>query len=300
MRVELPLVSVLTPSFEQGRFLGDCLASVGAQTYRSLEHIICDGGSSDETIDVLRAQQTAVRWVSEPDRGQAHALNKALALSRGEIIGWLNSDDAYFSPTAVADAARVFARRPDVDVVYGHAALIDAKGRLLHLIWVPPFSVRLLHLSNFLIQPAVFIRRSALGESVADEAYDYSMDRELWYRLSRAGSRFERLDRVLAAERHHPLRKVETRPDLAAADDARLVATYGVPAATRRKVTRKAVKVGSRLWGSRLLPQARGELAFAGGVDSFARLALRQVAMPRAAMTSEPPRPPAGRAASTG
>src|SRR5687768_13065408 len=109
----VPLVSVLTPSFNQGRFIGDCLRSVANQTYENIEHIVMDGGSSDETIDVLKATQGPVRWTSEPDRGQSHALNEALAASQGEYIGWLNSDDAYADRRSVAGAVEVFQKHPE-------------------------------------------------------------------------------------------------------------------------------------------------------------------------------------------
>ena len=114
-----PLVSILTPSFNQGRWLGDNLASVAAQSYGSIEHVVMDGGSRDETLDLLEATDGRVKWRSEPDRGQSHALNKALGASEGEYIGWLNSDDAYFSRDAVSDVVSVFDADPSVNVVYG-------------------------------------------------------------------------------------------------------------------------------------------------------------------------------------
>ena len=110
----------------------------------------------------------ALTWRSEPDDGQANAINKAFALSRGEIIGWLNSDDAYFGPDVVAQAVRVFEDRPDVAVVYGHALMIDATGCALQVMWVPSFDRRLLKLHDFIIQPAAFIRRSAVAKTLVD------------------------------------------------------------------------------------------------------------------------------------
>ena len=281
-----PVVSVLTPSFQQGRFIGDCIASVSNQTYPELEQIVCDGGSTDETIDVLRAAPATVRWVSEPDRGQSHALNKAFEASRGEIIGWLNSDDAYFDRDAVASVVEVFVQRPDVDVVYGHAALVNADGLVQHVMWVPHFDYRLLRRANFVIQPATFIRRSALGDRVVDEEFDHSMDRELWLRLG-AGHRFARVDQILAIDRHQPNRKVYTRSDLARADEGRLMAAYGIPPNARYRVPRKLFKVVSRLCGARLVRRASGPLAFDGHVDHPLRLLARQVAVFRGSMPFE-------------
>src|SRR5437868_3953200 len=97
------LVSVLTPSFNQRPWLKDNLESVSSQSYPNIEHIVMDGASTDGSVEILRNSLHNVRWLSEPDRGQSHALNKAFAESRGEIVGWLNSDDAYFSCDAVGD-----------------------------------------------------------------------------------------------------------------------------------------------------------------------------------------------------
>ncbi len=279
-----PLVSVLTPSLSQARWLGDALGSVARQTYPRIEQIVMDGGSTDGSVALLRAASPRVRWRSEPDRGQSHALNKAFAESEGEIIGWLNADDAYFAPDTVSEVTQLFARRPDVAVVYGHAALVNGDGLILHMIWAPPFNAPLLRLHNFIIQPTAFIRRSALGATLVDEAYESAMDRELWLRLDHR-CRFARLDRVLAIDRHHPGRKVYTRPDLARAEGERLVAAYGVPSGDWSRAKLKVCKIAFRLAGLRLVPQAsRTPLAFDGRVDGVWRLARRQLAAPRATM----------------
>ena len=281
--MSLPLVSILTPSLNQGRWLSDNLRSVACQTYPHTEQIVMDGGSTDETLGILRDSPERVTWRSEPDRGQSHALNKALAQSGGGIIGWLNSDDAYFTTDAIASAVQLFERHPDLDVVYGHAALVNGDGLILHMIWVPPFSYRLLHLHNFIIQPSAFIRRSALDTFIADETYDFAMDRELWLRLGR-GHRIARLDKVLAIDRHHRGRKTYTRPDLARADNKRIVAAYGAPKGWWTLPARKALKVAFRLMGLGLLSQASGPLAFRGIRDGQRSLAIRQVAVRRATM----------------
>lgn len=286
MASEAPLVSVLTPSFNQGRFIADCIASVQNQTYAHIEHIVCDGASTDGTQAILSAAPPSVRWSSEPDRGQSHALNKAFQISRGEIIGWINSDDAYFQREAVADAVAFLARRPDVDVVYGHAALVNADGLILHIMWVPPFSYRLLRGANFIVQPATFIRRSALGSAFVDEDFGHSMDRELWLRLGRR-HRFARVDSILAIDRHQPFRKVYTRSDLAEADRQKLIARYGISPPSQHRRLLKTYKVAARLMGVRLVRRASGRLAFGGRVDHPLRLLVRQVAVVRRAMPYE-------------
>jgi glycosyltransferase involved in cell wall biosynthesis len=283
--VSAPLVSVLTPSFEQGRWLRDNLRSVAAQTHPHIEQLVMDGGSSDNTVDVLkRSERPGLRWWSEPDRGQSDALNKALALSNGSIIGWLNSDDAYFSRTVIADVVRVFERRSDLAVVYGHSALVNADGLLLHLVWAPPFSRRLLKLHDFITQPAAFIRRDALGPYLADEAFQFAMDYELWLRLS-ATRRFGRLNRVLAIDRHHGARKSTTIADVMLKDLDRLHERYGVRTGSADVIARKVWKIASRIAGAALIPGAIGQpFAFDGHVDRRLSLLLRQIATPRSVM----------------
>jgi glycosyltransferase involved in cell wall biosynthesis len=279
-----PLVSILTPSFRHAPWLADNLRSVGTQTYPFIEHIVIDGGSEDGSVDILKAAQwRGLRWRSEPDRGQSDAINKAFAESRGSIIGWVNSDDAYFSPDVVAAAVDVFQRHPDVDVVYGHAALVDAAGLVLQLIWVPRFRYRMLKLHNFIVQPTAFVRRSALGITVVDEAYEFAMDRELWLRLGQA-SHFARLDRIVAIDRHQAGRKVYTRWPLVAEENRRLAAAYDAPDGPMARAQLKALKIAFRLAGVLLLPEARRRLAFHGRVDSTLGLVRRQILTPRARM----------------
>jgi glycosyltransferase involved in cell wall biosynthesis len=280
-----PLVSVLTPSFQQGAWISDNLRSVAAQTYEHVEHVVMDGGSNDGTREILdRISDPRVRWRSEPDRGQSHALNKALAMSQGEIVGWLNSDDAYFGPTVIEGAVEAFQRRPDVAVAYGHAALVNANGLVLQLIWVPPFSRRLLMLHDFISQPAAFIRRSALSEVLADESFDFAMDYELWLRLAQK-SPFARVDRIMAIDRHHSARKSTRMLRTLEGDLERLRARYGVHSGPAFDVARRAWKIANRLIGMTLIPDAMAQpMAFDGHVDSRAAILRRQIAMRRRSM----------------
>jgi glycosyltransferase involved in cell wall biosynthesis len=281
------LVSILTPSFNQEQWLSDNLRSVANQSHCPIEHIVMDGGSTDGSVQLLKTEASGrIRWKSEADRGQSHALNKALAESRGEIIGWLNSDDTYFDEQVISDVVDVFRRRPDIDVVYGHAALTNAAGLILQMIWVPPFSYRLLKLHNYVIQPAAFVRRSALGDVIADEEFDSAMDRELWLRLGEEHG-FTRLNRVVATDRHYPERKSHARPDLARIDRERLHELYATPdeSSLSARWALKASKILCRLAGLRLVTEStRRRLAFHGSTDGLLRLALRQVAVRRASM----------------
>jgi glycosyltransferase involved in cell wall biosynthesis len=277
-------VSVLTPSFNQGRFIGDCIDSVSRQTYPDIEHVVCDGGSTDETLSVLEQAPPSVRWTSEPDEGQASAVNKALARSSGDVIGWLNSDDAYFDPRAVEAAVDVFMRRPEIDVVYGHAALVGSDGELLHVIWVPPFFDALHRRVNFVVQPSAFVRRSAIGDSLLDERYDFTMDRELWIRLRTQGRRFARVPRIVAVDRHHPTRKVYTLQDVGDRERERLTLEYGLPDWRRQARLAATYRIGARLLGAGLLRAARRPTAFEVRTPGLATLLRRQLAMRRRSM----------------
>ena len=183
-----PLVSILTPSLNQARFLAGCIGSVANQTHRPIEHVICDGASTDGTLDRLRDAPDHVRWWSEPDTGQAHAVNKALERSRGSIVGWLNSDDAYADRRAVGWAVDAFERRPEIDVVFGHALLVNEDNVVLQLFWTPPVAEPLLRLAHYVYQPTVFFRREVLRSQpfFLREDLEFVFDRELLLRLSRA------------------------------------------------------------------------------------------------------------------
>jgi glycosyltransferase involved in cell wall biosynthesis len=279
-----PLVSVLTPSLNQGLWLRDALRSVALQTYPNIEHIVRDGGSSDRSLDVLAATGPSVRWTSVPDGGQSNALNAAFGASRGEIIGWINADDAYFDRNVFSDVVAVFQREPDVGVVYGHTVLVNADGLILHTMWVPKFNARLLRRYGFIFQPGTFIRRSALqAHGFVDEAYEYGMDRELWLRLA-ASCRFERIDRIVAVDRHHADRKSYLRQDLAAQDWKRLEAQYDVDFSRVAMVRARITKVRLRIAGLILLRGLHAPLAFAGRIDSMPRLLIRQLSRRRRSM----------------
>jgi glycosyltransferase involved in cell wall biosynthesis len=206
------LVSILTPSFNHRRFLEDCLASVKLQVDANLEHIIMDGGSTDGTVEYLASLSVSDsrRWVSEPDRGQTHALLKAFQMSRGSIIGWVNSDDGYATRNIVSHVVRQFASNPEIGVVYAHALLVSAKSEVLHILPAPRFDPVLMALGSRIYQPAVFVRRAVLEQhGFVDESFNFAMDYELWRRLHRNGVRFLHLAAIAAVDRHHSGRKVE-------------------------------------------------------------------------------------------
>ena len=277
----MPLVSVLTPSLDQAEWLPDNLRSVACQTHPRVEHIVMDGGSTDGTVALLEAAGDGVTWRSEPDRGQADAVNKAFAASSGDIIGWINSDDAYFDCRVVADVVAFFAKNPDVDVVYGHAAQITADGHVIQMLWAPPFDRGLLMLLDPITQPSAFVRRRALSPPMLDETFHFAMDYALWLRLERDGRRFARIDRICAIDRHQPARKSSTITDVHAADLGRLAATYGIETSAERERTRSSFYRSQRIMGALLVPRVRGDLAFTAPADLRAGLLGRQLLIRR-------------------
>ncbi|HEY5809923.1 MAG TPA: glycosyltransferase family 2 protein, partial [Povalibacter sp.] len=190
-------ISVVTPSYNQGQFIGRTLASVSSQQGVELEHVVFDGGSTDATVSVLEAFGHGVRWVSEPDHGQAHAVNKGLKVVDGEIVGWLNSDDVYY-PGALARVHAYFAANPDVDVVYGMADHIDTDDVPFESYPTEDWNRERLAQTCFICQPALFMRRSVvLTHGLLDESLHYCMDYEYWLRLAEAGVRFAYLPEKL-------------------------------------------------------------------------------------------------------
>lgn len=177
-----PLVSIVTPSFNSACFIVETIESVINQTYPNIEHIIVDGGSLDNTVEILK-QYPQLRWISEPDRGQSHALNKGFDMAQGEIIGWLNADDTYNS-TAVYDSINYLNENKDCDLVYSDYHFIDEKSKIIRSGKSKPFDLVKLLSINLISQPTVFMRRKVLENlGGIDENIHYCMDREFWLRI---------------------------------------------------------------------------------------------------------------------
>jgi glycosyltransferase involved in cell wall biosynthesis len=227
-----------------------------------------------------------VRLLSTPNAGQARALNAAFRVSTGDIIGWLSSDDAYYDSDVVSDVVAAFLEHPKAAVVYGHAILIDADGYQLQTQWVPPPRVLGFEVPMHIFQPAAFIRRSALGDQLVDESFDIAMDTELWLRLGSAHP-FVRLDRILAAERHHAARKSHTRSAVGEDELKRLAAAYGRAGERASDAWAPRWRIAFRLAGLSLVPSVeRHPSTFAGALDSYLALAWRQSLLRRARMQS--------------
>src|SRR3972149_9615380 len=184
----LPLVSIITPSFNQAAFLQETIRSVLEQDYPNTEYLVVDGGSSGGSVEMLRKYADRITWwVSEPDKGQADALNKGLARAKGEFIAWLNSDDIY-RPGAIGQAVGVLLKNPELGMVYSKLDSIDRTGELFNTISYRQYD--LLDLLTFRIigQPTVFMRREFLrrGGPVGG-AFPHFFDPHLCFRLRRLG-----------------------------------------------------------------------------------------------------------------
>jgi glycosyltransferase involved in cell wall biosynthesis len=233
-----PRVSIVTPTLNQGRFIEATIRSIKTQTYSRLEHIVVDGGSTDETLAVLRRHEATypMRWISEPDKGMYDALNKGMASAAGDILAYLNSDDLYF-PWTLEAVVQAFEAHPDADVVFGDALGVSSDGR--HDIrFQPPHRYEfLLHASSF-VQPAVFWRRA-----VADEVgpFDASMrlagDLDFFLRMGRSRTAV-RVDEVLAIERDHALTQRSQQWNLLMSESSRSRAAARPMSAVRRRVLR--------------------------------------------------------------
>ena len=211
--------SIVTPSFNQGAFIGEALLSVRNQKCGGLEHLVIDGGSSDGTTAILRhysdeERWSHLQWVSEPDRGQSDALNKGFSRASGDIVGWLNSDDRYRSG-CFERVAEVFHKHPAVDVVYGDYTWIDETGRVSRIrreIEFSPF-VLLYHRVLYIPTTATFFRRRVFEEgNRLDERLHYALDFEFFMRLAVGGYRFRHVSALLADFRMHAASKTCSMP----------------------------------------------------------------------------------------
>jgi len=198
-------LSVVTPSLNQARYLRECLASVriaAAQTSpHAVEHIVIDGGSTDETLEILRAAPD-IRWISEPDTGQSQAINKGLAMATGDILAYLCADDLY-EPSALKRILDAFTADDTTDVVYADYFFLEGDSGRKRRKSAAKFSPDTLRNHNPLGQPAVWWRRRVYEKFGGfDESLHYCLDHEYWLRL---GPRvhWQYIDEPLAVSRLH-------------------------------------------------------------------------------------------------
>jgi glycosyltransferase involved in cell wall biosynthesis len=183
----LPLVSIVTPSYDQGRFIRETIESVLTQDYPNIEYWVIDGGSTDETISVLEEYEHDPRfhWISEKDEGQSDAINKGWSKCRGEIVAWLNSDDIYL-PGAMRAQVSALLRHRECGIVYGDVLYVGQNGESIYKCYGRPYSVVELLRLSIPAQPTTFVRRRICEEiGPLDRRFRYSMDSEYWVRASK-------------------------------------------------------------------------------------------------------------------
>ncbi len=206
-----PNISIVTPSYQQARFLRETMRSVLDQTGVGLHYVVQDGGSTDGSIDLIRENASRLHaWESARDGGQADAIARGFAKTTGgpdDLMAWINSDD-YYQPGALAFVADYFARHPEVDVLYGHRIVVDETSREIARWFLPPHDDAVLRLNDFVPQETMFWRRR-LWDKVGglDASFKFAMDWDLLLRFSAAGARIVRVPYFLACFRVHPAQK---------------------------------------------------------------------------------------------
>ena len=205
MNCELPLVSVIVPSFNQGTYIAETLDSIFSQDYSRLEVIVVDGASRDETVDILKRYEGRPRfsWISEPDTGVVDAVNKGLARATGDLCGIQSSDDCY-TPGAVAAAVAEFQKNPELLVAYADAEYINAQSQTIGRTRIGDYAIEdLFSKRTFVMQSSAFFRTEAallLGGWRSEVAY--SADNDLWLRMALQGP-FRRVPAVWSRYRLH-------------------------------------------------------------------------------------------------
>lgn len=197
-----PLISIITPSFNQGRFIEETIKSILEQDYPNIEHIVVDGGSTDNTVEILKKYDGKIKWISEKDKGQSDALNKGFGMAKGEILGWLNSDDMYL-PGTISKIMNYFETHPDVGMVYGKTYFTDEFGVITDSFPTEPFNLKKLAWFNFIAQSSAFYRKRVYFDSGGvDLNLRYVIDYDMWPRMARI-TRIEYLPDFFSKYRLH-------------------------------------------------------------------------------------------------
>ena len=300
-----PNVSVITPSFNQAKFLEETLRSVELQHYRPIQQIVVDGGSTDGTVGLLHEWSRrdhgagySFGWISEPDRGHADALNKGFDRAQGEIVGWLNSDDVYFDTRVVQRAVLVLAGHPQVDLVFGDVALISESSGL-QMIWCfPSFNYARALRGYLLPQPTAFFRKSLIDKHRLEPTLKLAPDTALWLMIGRE-ARFLHVGAIQAGDRDHGGRLTNVSHAALQQTHDQLVRAFGAPtkASSMARFCDRLTKAYMRLRGLAYLGRLardnklRRELAFPMWIDGFGGAVRRQLTMRLGSRTEMGPRP---------
>jgi glycosyltransferase involved in cell wall biosynthesis len=184
-----PFFSIITPSYNQGQYIEAMIRSILMQDYPNFEHIIIDGGSTDGTLDILKRYEGRyrMRWISEPDAGQAHGIEKGVQMCQGDIVSWLNTDDLYLSLSVLSQVAACFKRYPDAHVVCGGGVELASDGAWMRQIkiWSEYVVFQRLRWNDHILQPATFIKKEALSSVRFNVSLHYAFDWDLFIQLSK-------------------------------------------------------------------------------------------------------------------
>ncbi|NWG00635.1 MAG: glycosyltransferase [Thermoanaerobaculaceae bacterium] len=226
----LPLVSVVVPTLNSAQFLRQTLDSLACQPEVPLEVVVVDGGSADGTVPILRAaeDQLPLRWVSEPDRGQADAINKGFAMASGGVLCWLNADDTLL-PGALAKVAAQFDRDPSLDMLSGLGILADPVGNFVRVIPETPIQVMddLYRFGCHICQPSTFLRRRVIERhGPLDTSYHYALDFENWLRIGRHVT-YRFVPEIFSTFRLHPASKTVALQERFWSEEWRAFRTHG-------------------------------------------------------------------------
>jgi len=222
-----PLVSIITPSYNQGKFIRQTIESVFMQDYENVEYIVVDGGSKDDTLSILKEYEGKLTYISERDNGQSDAINKGFRMAKGEIVAWLNSDDTY-EPGCISRAVEEFARNDKIGLVYGDGYITDAEDRKIKVFeYTQEFDLwKLVNYWDYIMQPATFFRASYLKEvGYLDVELQYCMDWDLWIKLASV-SEVKYINEILACSREYGDTKTSTGGEERLKEIIRLLQKY--------------------------------------------------------------------------
>lgn len=245
---ECPKISIITPSFNQGRYIEKTLDSVLAQGYPNLEFIVIDGGSQDETTSILKKyDQYLAYWVSEPDRGQSHAINKGMRRATGDILTWLNSDD-WYRPGTLQRFSELLGGNPSAGMVVGAGRILNERGdEIYYKVPTATISVESLYEwmdgGNFMQPSSAFTRSAWQAAGPIDENVHMAMDLDLWLRMAKAGVEFLTVDELFADALSHPNAKTTAFESLMVLDCSVVITRHGGESHVRKRLE----EIGAKL-----------------------------------------------------
>ena len=227
-----PKFSVVTPTYNQGQFIERTIDSVLSQGYPNLEFIIIDGGSKDNTVEIIKKYERHLAyWISEPDRGQSHAINKGMDKATGDYLTWLNSDD-WYTPGALNKFAELVSQYPDAGVIVGAGQILDQNGKTIYYKEpTDPITLETLYKwpgeGNFLQPSSIFSRAAWTRCGPVDEKEHIAMDLDLWLKIARAGFCFVPIKELLSQALSHPDAKTTAFVGLMRVECLLVIAKHG-------------------------------------------------------------------------